>query len=147
MIRATARPGLIVFCRNPVGIRHQSFRTGEVLQETIASIRILHRVDDHNGIVQDLRCPCITTRSQQVVGGQHRGVGRGNLVAVHAIRQPGNGRLVSNDLLGFGPRGHARVRDALHACLDVVDTRHVVSRGDDGVDEVTTLPGRCVTMH
>ena len=64
VIRATARPGLIVFCRNPVGIRHQSFRTGEVLQETIASIRILHRVDDHNGIVQDLRCPGITTRSE-----------------------------------------------------------------------------------
>ena len=56
--------------------------------------------------------PVVVAHGKQVIGGQHRSLGRGYLVAVHAVGQPGHGTLPGDDAPGFvGVRDARQVRE------------------------------------
>ncbi len=60
----------------------------------IATVRILRRVEQHHRLLQPL-LGLGTAVGHQVVGGQHRRLGAGGLVAMHAVTQPHHHRAVA----------------------------------------------------
>src|SRR5210317_1965589 len=66
---------------------------------------------------------------------------------MHTVGEPGYGRLGFDDFLRFGMRGLAGVCEALHVGFDGVDTRHILSGRDDGVDKFAAFPAFRISCY
>ena len=111
VVRAAARPRLVV-----LGVVRRRIRArGAALQvledEPRAAVRVLHRIDQHERLAQHRVDVGIALRRQQVIGLEQRRIGRRDLVAVHAVRQPRHDRQLLDEPLGVAaataPRGSA----------------------------------------
>ena len=74
MVGATARPRLVVLRGETIGVRDETFRRFEVMNEAIPAVRVLDRIDDHDGVLHDVVDLLVVLCREQMVGGQHRGV-------------------------------------------------------------------------
>ena len=139
VVRTPAGPGLVVLGRQSVRVGHEALGHLKMMNETIATVGILHRVDDDDRVLEDGIDDLVALRGKQVVGGQHRRVGGRDFVAVHGVGQPRHRRPRGNDSLGLGAR-EPSVAQASHIGLYFVDARQVRRRGNHGIDEFPALP-------
>ena len=76
MVGASARPGFVVLRGQPIDVRQQSLSHFEVMNEAITAVRVLHRVNDYDRVIENVVNAIITARGKQVIGRQHGGIGR-----------------------------------------------------------------------
>ncbi len=88
VIGAAAGPRLVVLGAVGHGVRRGRLALQVLEDETRAPVRVLHRVDQHQRVAQHGVDAFVALRRQQVIRLHHRGLGRGDLVAVHAVGQP-----------------------------------------------------------
>jgi len=138
VIETAARPRLAVLERFGIRIRLRAAAADEPLHVALTSVRILQRIDQHHHPVENLRCLRIV---QQRAGDEHRGLGRGRLVAVHSVRQPGDRRRAARDLRGAGRRGRRRIAKGDHILADRLQRGAVLRRGDHRENERPVLVG------
>ena len=86
----------------------------------------------------------VIPRGEQVIGRDQRRIRPGDLVAMHRIRQPQDGRHVGDEALRFGWGRLARIVETLHGRADFRQPLDVRFRPDDGVDEFATLPSLAI---
>ena len=68
----------------------------EALHDPLPTIRVRCRVDDHNGLIEDVLCYGVRSGGELI----HRENGRlgpCRLTSVHAVREPGNSRAFLDD--------------------------------------------------
>ena len=140
VVHASGGPGLIVLGRLRVLVRLWPARLAEVVDEAVAPIGILHRVDDDHALIQNLLDQLVILRRRQVVGGQQARIGAGDFVPVHPVLQPGHGRQRLNQSLCLRFAHRARVRQPLHTGFDFVQTGHVGLGGNNQVVKRPALP-------
>ena len=133
VIRAPARPGLVVLGGQPVGVCNQALGHFEVMNKAVAAVGVLQRIDNHDRIAHDGRNARIAARGEQVIRSQHRGFRGRDLVAVHAVGQPGNRRLTGDDLARLRGIRCSRIRQSPHIGLDLVNSRNVFRCGNNHV--------------
>ena len=140
VVDASAGPRLVVFGR----VRRRVGRGGAsqqvLVDESRADVRVLHRIDQHQGVAEHRVDAGIALRRQQVIGlGQGR-IGRGDLVAVHAVDQPHHDGQFREQPLGVGRRGPARVGEALQVGLDLFQPRDAIGAADHHQPQRPALP-------
>ena len=110
----------------------QAATLGNHLEETVAPVRVLQRIDDHHHFFQQLRHARIVRGDEMVKHGE-RGVRTFRFIAVNCVTQPRDGQKRLNDFLRVVIGNFARVAEPRHAVLDFVEAREVLRRGDDQV--------------
>ena len=76
-----------------------------------------------------------------MVSGHERGIGGGNLIAMHAVTEPDQDRKGGNGGVGGGLRGLALVRQTGDSFSYLSETRDICLRADNGIDELSAFPG------
>ena len=76
MVRSATRPGFIMLCREPVRVWNQTFRSNKIVNKPIAAIWVLHRVNDHNSVLQNRIDTIIPARCEQMISSQHGRISR-----------------------------------------------------------------------
>jgi hypothetical protein len=108
--------------------------------ETGTPVRVLHRVDEDQRLAQDRIDVGVALGREQVVGLQQRRVGRRDLVAVHAVREPDDHRRVSDQAVELG-LGHAtRVGQPLQLRLHLIEAPDPLRAADDHQPERAAFP-------
>ena len=147
VVGATARPSLVVLGRQPIEVWSDAVALREVLDEAVAAIRVLGRVDQHQHVLADGVDHRVALRRQQVIGGEHRGIRRGDLVPVDAVGEPDHRRQRGHQSIRFVLGGGPRVGERAHAGADLLQPGEVARRTDRDIDERAALPGARVLPH
>ena len=144
MVGATAGPGFGVFSGERVGVGLQAFALFEALDEAVAPVGILHGIYDDEVFGEDGGHEFVIAGGEEVVGGHDAGVSGGDLIAVHAVRQPDDDGQGGDGGAGGGIGGPAGVCEAGDAVFDLGEAGDVGLGADDGVDELAAFPGFAV---
>ena len=145
VVGATTRPGLVMLGSETVLVGLQATCGSKTVHKARPPIGVLDRINNDNGLVEDPVDTGIIARCEQVIGGAQAGIGRGNLIAMHAIGEPDHGRRRGDQAVAHVSGQSAGVCQLLQIGLDVIEARHGVRIGDDGVGERAAFPaGRVV---
>ena len=147
VVDAPAGPRLEVLGGHRAGVRLEAPRLLEVVHEAVAAVGILDGIDKHQHVGQNLVHQLVVARGEQVVSREQAGVGRGKLVAMHAVGKPDHRGQPGHDLAGVGLRSFARVGDALHLSANLGEPADIGFRPHGRVDELASLPGLAVVEH
>ena len=126
------------FGRERLGIGGDAAARSMEIDEPIATIGVLHGVENHDDLFEHL-AGCGPAVGEQVIGRQERGVARGDLVAVNAVGHPDDRRVRLGDRLGLLGSGLARVGQAQVGLADLVEAGQVLGAGDRQIVEPALL--------
>ena len=126
MVEPAARPRFVMLEGVGIRVRLRAARADVPLHVPLAAIGIQQRIDHDDQVVENFGGIGI---AQQRAGRQHRRLGRRRLVAVHTVREPGDGGGRLRDLGRAGwSCGWSSERDDVRA--ERVERRTVLRRGD-----------------
>ncbi len=138
VIAPPPRPVAGVQERLVVDVRSGGAMLGDLLQEALPAVRVHHRVDQYDDVLEQLDDRGVEAR-RQVINECQGAVRARRFVAVDRVGQPGGDRQRVEQALGLGVVETARIGQPAHAVLDLVQARHVLRRGDDHVVERAAL--------
>jgi hypothetical protein len=105
-----------------------------MLDEAIAPVRVLRRIDHDEGVREDGLDPRIAPCGEQVIGQSERGVAARDLVAMHAVGKP---RHRHQAVLSFRLPAPCKTR---HARLDLFTPGDVLGASDHGIIQRPAFP-------
>ncbi len=141
MVGAPARPRLVVLgvVRRRIGGGGAALQVLE--HEARAPVRVLHRIDEDQRLAQHGVDVGVALRRQQVVGLEQRRVRGRDLVAMDAVRQPGDDRQIAHEPIGVSRRQRSRIGEALQVGLHLVQPPDAVGAANHHHPQRATLPG------
>ena len=141
VVAAAARPRLVVLERHGLGIGGCGLPGSVRGQEAGPAVGVFARVDEDDRLAEDLLHLGIALGGEQVVGQGQRGIARRDLVAMHAVEQPGHGGKLLDQAIAVSRREPAGIAELAQARLHLVETRHPLGRADGEHVERAPLPG------
>ena len=144
VVHPTTRPRLIALGgqRRRIGLKAAS--SAIAIDETLASVWILQRQNNHDGFFEHLGNTRVAARRQQVVRRQQRCIRCSGFVAVDGVREPHDGRHRLDDRSTFTLTKTPRISELTHGVLDLIETRDVFLAADHTVNELAPFPALTV---
>jgi hypothetical protein len=112
-----------------------------MVHEPVAAVGVLGGHDDDEGLSENLLDDGVVLGSEEVIRGEESRVGRGDLVSMDAVGEPGDGGLGVDQRSSFRFTRSARIGETLTVLPDLGKARQVLFRADDGVDELPAFSG------
>ena len=141
VVRAPARPRLVVLRVVGGGIGHRRAALQVLEHEPGPAVGVLHRIDEHEGLAEHGLHVGVALGGQQVIRLHQGRVRRGDLVAVDAVSQPDDDRGGLDQAGLVGRRHTARIGQLLQVRLHLLEAGDALRTADDHQPQGPAFPG------
>ena len=141
VVRPSARPRLVVLGVVGCGVGVGGLTLQILEDEPRAPVGILHRIDQHERVLEHRIHAGVTTGGQQVIRLEQRGIARADLVPVHAVHEPHHDRCRGHEAVGLGWREPTWIGQAFDVGLHLVELRDAFGAAYHEQPQRAALPG------